>query len=174
MNPSRNNAAARRRVRATHATLFAAVIFSLLAGGAGFGPPARATPPPPPPRMAGEDSATQARSALARAGAEARLEQIKDERLRRAAQTAYRALAEIAGNDAPAKSAPLGARFERAHALFIREAARAGMGNCAANCEADGAACRKGCKAADKRVAGKKFCGCKFDVFACVVAECLF
>lgn len=169
MKPSRQ-AAARGRASATPATRLAAAVFSLLVGAAGFGPAARATTM----RAADADSAAQARSALARVGAEQRLEQIKDERLRRAAQSAYRALAEIAANDAPAKSAPLNARFDRAYALFVREAARSGLGNCAANCAADGDACRKACRAADKKSAGKKFCGCKFAVFACVVAECLF
>ena len=169
MNPSRN-AARPGRVRATPILFLAAVLVSLPAGGVDFGRAARATSR----RAPDDDSAVQARAALARAGAEQRLDQIKDERLRRAAQIAYRALAEFAHNDAPAKSAPLNARFDRAHALFVREAARAGLANCAANCAADGDACRKGCRAADKKAAGKKFCGCKFTVFACVVAECLF
>lgn len=169
MNPSRNDAA-RRRARAPRATFVAAAVLSLIVNGAGLG----LTAPAPAGATTEGDAAAPARSALARAGAAERLEQIKDERLRRAAQTAYRALAEIADNDAPAKSAALNARFDRAHALFVREAARAGLANCAANCDADGDACRKGCRAADRKAAGKKFCGCKFAVFACVVAECLF
>ena len=169
MKPSRK-AAARGRVRPIPATFFAAAIFSLLVAGAGFGLAAPATPP----RAAEDDSAAQARSAITRTGPESRLDGIKDERLRRAAQSAYRALAEVAGNDTPAKSAQLNARFDRAYALFVREAARAGLGNCASNCDADGDACRKECKAADRKAGDKKFCGCKFAVFACVVAECLF
>ncbi len=173
MNSSRKPAARDRCARATAATFFAAAFFFLCVAGAGFGQDAavRAGGASPPPRAAEDDSAAQeARSALARAGAEERLEGIKDERLRRAVQATYRAVVELADNREPARVAALNAKFERAYASLVRETARGEHKTCAANCKAfDGEPCLTKCKAA-----GKKFCGCHLIVFGCIVAECLF
>ncbi|MDT5271671.1 MAG: hypothetical protein QOH49_3857 [Acidobacteriota bacterium] len=117
-----------------------------------------------------EEAASAARAALARLPAEARLGEIKDERLRRAVQTTYSAVVALAENREPGRLAALSSKFERAYAAVERETARGEHKTCAANCKAfDGEPCLAKC-----RSAGKKFCGCKLIVFACVVAECVF
>jgi hypothetical protein len=117
-----------------------------------------------------EAAAAAARAALARLPAEARLGEIEDERLRRAVQAAYSAVVELAENREPARLAALSSKFEHAYAAVERETARGEHKTCAANCKAfDGEPCLAKC-----RGAGRKFCGCKLVVFACVVAECVF
>lgn len=117
-----------------------------------------------------EEAAAAARAALARLPAEERLEEIKDERLRRAVQATYRAVVELADNRDPGKVAALNARFERAYANVARATARGEHRTCTANCKAlDGEPCLSKCRAA-----GRIFCGCKLIVFGCVVAECVF
>lgn len=117
-----------------------------------------------------EEAAAAARAALARLPAGARLGEIGDERLRRAVQAAYGAVVELAENREPGRLAALNSKFERAYTSVEREAARGGHKTCAANCKAlDGEPCLSKC-----RGGGKKFCGCKLIVFACVVAECVF
>lgn len=117
-----------------------------------------------------EDAAAVARDALARLPAEARLGEIKNERLRRAVQVAYRAVVELAENRDPAKVAALNLKFERAYAGVRRETARGEFEICADNCQGgDGEPCLMKCK-----TARKKFCGCKIIVFGCLVAECIF
>lgn len=117
-----------------------------------------------------EEAAAAARVALARLPAEARLGEIKNGHLRRAVQTTYRAVVELADNRDPGKFVALNSRFERAYASVAREAARGEHRTCAANCKSfDGDPCLTKCKAD-----GKKFCGCKLIIFGCVVAECLF
>jgi hypothetical protein len=117
-----------------------------------------------------EDAASAARTALARLPAEARLGEIKNERLRRAVQATYRAVVELADNRESGKVSTLNFKFERAYASVARETARGEYKSCAANCKAfDGEPCLTQCKAN-----GKKFCGCKLIVFGCVVAECVF
>ncbi|HYP52802.1 MAG TPA: hypothetical protein VEQ42_04645, partial [Pyrinomonadaceae bacterium] len=107
---------------------------------------------------------------LARLPAEARLDEIKDERLRRAVQAGYRAVVELADNRDPGKVAALNSRFERAYASVGRATVRAEHKSCAANCKAlDGEPCMTKCRAD-----GRTFCGCKLIVFGCVVAECVF
>ncbi len=116
------------------------------------------------------EAAAAARAALARLPAESRLEEIRDERLRRSVQAAYRAVVELADNQDSAKVAALNSKFERAYASVARAAARGEHKTCAANCKAlDGEPCLTKCGGA-----GKNFCGCKLVVFGCVVAECLF
>ena len=111
-----------------------------------------------------------ARAALERMPPESRLEAIEDARLRRAAQAGYRAVAELADNREADAAPALYNKFARAFAAFEVEAARRGHATCALNCKADDeAACRKGCKTANR-----KLCGCKLITFGCVVAECLF
>jgi hypothetical protein len=117
-----------------------------------------------------EEVAAAARAALARLPAESRLGEIRNEHLRRAVQTTYRAVVELADNRDPARVAALNSKFERAYASVTRETARGEHRTCAANCKSfDGEPCLAQCKAA-----GKKFCGCKLILFGCVVAECLF
>ena len=130
-----------------------------------------AAPAPRPPAMSEvEEAAAAARAALARLPVEARLGEIRNERLRRAVQATYRAVVEIADNREPGKIAALNTKFERAYASVERQTARGEHKTCAANCKAlDGEPCPAKCKAA-----GKKFCGCKLTVFGCVVAECIF
>jgi len=117
-----------------------------------------------------EALAANARAALDRMPPEASLANVKDARLRRAAQATYRAVAELAeGREAGAAPA-LYAKFSRAYSTFEEEAARRGHATCALNCKAyDEAACLKDCKTANR-----KLCGCKLITFGCVVAECLF
>jgi hypothetical protein len=116
------------------------------------------------------DEVTAARAALARLPAESRLGEIRNEHLRRAVQTTYRAVVELADNRDSARVAALYSKFERAYASFTRETARGEHRTCAANCKSfDGEPCLANCKAA-----GKKFCGCKLILFGCIVAECLF
>jgi hypothetical protein len=122
------------------------------------------------PAAAADDYSEHARAALARMPPEAKLGEIADERLRRAAQVAYRAVSELAGNGDDAKAPALYAKFERAYAAFDREAARRGHKVCALNCrECDGEPCEERCRAS-----GRRLCGCKLTVFGCIVAECLF
>jgi hypothetical protein len=117
-----------------------------------------------------EELAAVARTALARLPAESRLGEIRNEQLRRAVQTTYRAVVELADNRDSGKVATLNSRFERAYASVTRETARGEHRTCAANCKSfDGEPCLAKCKAD-----GKKFCGCKLILFSCVVAECLF
>lgn len=124
----------------------------------------------PPAQSQAEEAAAAARAALARLPAEARLDEIKDERLRRAVQATYRAVVELADNRDPGKVAALNSRFERAYASVGRATARGEHRSCAANCKAlDGDPCLTKCRAA-----GRTFCGCKLIVFGCVVAECVF
>jgi hypothetical protein len=124
----------------------------------------------PPELSEAEEATAAARAALGRLPAEARLGEIKDERLRRAVQTAYSAVVELAENREPGRLAALSSKFERAYTSVERETARGEHKTCAANCKAfDGEPCLAKC-----RSAGKKFCGCKLLVFACVVAECVF
>lgn len=116
-----------------------------------------------------EALAARARAALERMPPEARLETIEDAGLRRATQATYRIVAELAGNRDAGAAPALHARFLRAYSTFESEARR-GHATCALNCKAyDEAACRKDCKAANR-----KLCGCKLITFGCVVAECLF
>jgi membrane-bound lytic murein transglycosylase B len=125
---------------------------------------------PPPAQARAEEAAEAARAALARLPTEARLDEIKDERLRRAVRATYRAVVELADNRDPGKVAALNSRFERAYAAVERATARGQHRTCTANCKAlDGEPCTTKCRAA-----GKVFCGCKLIVFGCVVAECLF
>lgn len=125
---------------------------------------------PLPAQSQAEEAAAAAREALARLPAEARLGEIKDERLRRAVQATYRAVVELADNRDPGKVAALNSRFERAYASVGRATARGELRTCTANCKAlDGEPCRTKCRAAEKT-----FCGCKLIVFGCVVAECVF
>jgi hypothetical protein len=121
-------------------------------------------------RAEAEALVSNARAALERMPPESSLENIRDARLRRAAQTAYRAVAELAdGREAEAAPA-LYAKFARVYSTFEAEAARVGHATCALNCKAyDEDACRKGCKDSNGRS-----CGCKLITFGCVVAECLF
>jgi hypothetical protein len=124
----------------------------------------------PPAQSQAEEAAAAARAALARLPAEARLGEIKDERLRRAVQATYRAVVELADNRDPGRVAALNSRFERAYASVGRATARGEHKTCAANCKAlDGDPCLSKCRAA-----AKIFCGCKMIVFGCVVAECVF
>jgi hypothetical protein len=124
----------------------------------------------PPESSEAEEAASAARAALARLPAGARLGEIEDERLRRAVQAAYGAVVELAENREPGRLAALSSKFERAYTSVERETARDGHKTCASNCKAfDGEPCLAKC-----RGAGKKFCGCKLIVFACVVAECIF
>ena len=124
----------------------------------------------PPSQSLAEEAAAAARAALARLPAEARLDEIRDERLRRAVQATYRAVVELADNRDPGKVAALNSRFERAYASVGRATARGEHRTCTANCKAlDGDPCLAKCRAA-----GKVFCGCKLIVFGCVVAECVF
>lgn len=124
----------------------------------------------PPAASEAEEAATAARTALARLPAESRLGEIKDERLRRAVQTTYRAVVELADNRDSGKVALLNSRFERAYASLARATARGEHKPCAANCKAfDGEPCLTNC-----RTAAKKFCGCKLILFGCIVAECIF
>jgi hypothetical protein len=124
----------------------------------------------PPESSEAEEATAAARAALARLPAEARLGEIKDERLRRAVQTTYSAVVALAENREPGRLAALSSQFERAYTSVERETARGEHKTCAANCKAfDGEPCLTRC-----RGAGKKFCGCKLLVFACVVAECIF
>lgn len=117
-----------------------------------------------------EHVAAAARAALARLPAEARLGEIRNERLRRAVQETYRAVVELADNREPGQLAALNYKFERAYASVGRETTRGEHKNCAANCKAfDGEPCRTKCRAT-----GKKFCGCKLIIFGCIVAECIF
>lgn len=116
-----------------------------------------------------EEAASVAREALARLPPEERLAGIRNERLRRSVQAAYRAVVELAENGDPSKVSAINAKFERAYAGVEREA-RAARAVCVENCVAcDGEPCRAKCKSA-----GRRFCGCKLVVFGCVVAECLF
>lgn len=110
----------------------------------------------------------QARRALARMPSAERLGEVRDARVRRAVQTAYAAVAEIADNREPGRAARLNAKFERAYAAVVRASARSEHKTCARNCEADGQTCQTECKAA-----GKKSCGCRLATFACFVAECV-
>ncbi|HEY0099346.1 MAG TPA: hypothetical protein VGB76_10390 [Pyrinomonadaceae bacterium] len=122
------------------------------------------------PASEAEAVAAVARTALARLPAEARLDEIRDGHLRRAVQTTYRAVVELADNRDSARVAALNSKFERAYASVAREIARGEHRTCAANCKSfDGDPCVAKCKAD-----GKKFCGCKLILFGCVVAECLF
>lgn len=124
----------------------------------------------PAPQSDAEEAARVARATLARLPPEARLDEIRDERLRSAVQTAYRAVAEMAANREPANAAGLNSKFERAYASVERETARGEHKTCAANCKAfDGEPCLAKCRAD-----GKKFCGCRLVVFGCIVAECIF
>jgi membrane-bound lytic murein transglycosylase B len=124
---------------------------------------------PPLPSEA-EEAASAARAALARLPPEARLGEIKNERLRRAVQETYRAVVGLADNRESGKVSALNAKFERAYASVGRETARGEHKQCAANCKAlDGEPCLMEC-----RSDGKKFCGCKLIVFGCIVAECVF
>lgn len=124
----------------------------------------------PPESSEVEEAASAARAALARLPAEARLGEIENVRLRRAVQAAYGAVVELAGNREPARLAALSSKFERAYASVERETARGEHKTCAANCKAfDGEPCLAKC-----RSAGRKFCGCKLIVFACVIAECVY
>lgn len=117
-----------------------------------------------------EEAAAVARATLSRLPAEARLEEIKNEQLRRAVQVAYRVVVELAENRDPGKVGVLNAKFERAYAAVERETARSPLRNCSANCKVvDGDSCASKCK-----VSGLKFCGCKLIVFGCLVAECIF
>lgn len=117
-----------------------------------------------------EALAANARAALERMPPESRLETIEDARLRRAAQAAYRAVAELADSRETGAAQALHARFMRAYSAFEAEAARRGHATCALNCKAyDEAACQKGCKTSNR-----KLCGCKLITFGCVVAECIF
>ena len=117
-----------------------------------------------------EDVASASRQALARLPAAERLNEIKGARLRRAVQTTYLAVVELAENRDSSKTPALNARFERAYAGVERETSRREYKNCLDNCKAcDGEPCRTRCKAA-----GKKLCGCRVVVFGCVVAECIF
>ena len=157
-------------------------LFLLLACAVCVAAAAANTPPDLPPagardparREAGaaeaEALAANARAALARMPPESRLEAIGDARLRRAAQAAYRAVAELAGNREADAAPALYNRFARAFAAFEAESARRGHATCALNCKAfDEASCLKDCKAQNR-----KLCGCKLITFGCVVAECLF
>lgn len=124
----------------------------------------------PPAQSQAEEAAAAARAALARLPAEARLDEIKDERLRRAVRAAYRAVVELADNRDHGKVAALNSRFERAYASVGSATARGEHRTCTANCKAlDGEPCLTKCGAA-----GKNFCGCNLIVFGCVVAECVF
>lgn len=144
----------------------AALLFALLC--AAFAHAAGATLPPAPSQA--EEAAEAARAALARLPAEARLDEIKDERLRRAVRAAYRAVVELADNRDHGKVAALNSRFERAYASVGRATARGEHRTCTANCKAlDGEPCLTKCGGA-----GKIFCGCKLIVFGCIVAECVF
>lgn len=117
-----------------------------------------------------EALAANARAALERMPPESRLETIGDARLRRAAQAAYRAVAELADNRDAGAAPTLYAKFTRAYLTFEAEAARRGHATCALNCKAyDEAACQKDCKTSNRRL-----CGCKLITFGCVVAECIF
>jgi hypothetical protein len=117
-----------------------------------------------------EEVAAAARAALARLPAGERLGEIRNGHLRRAVQTTYRAVVELADNRDSGKVAALNSKFERAYASVARETARGEHRTCAANCKSfDGEPCVAKCKAG-----GKKFCGCKLILFGCVVAECLF
>lgn len=131
---------------------------------------ARAAVPRDAKQTEAEALAANARAALERMPPESRLEAIEDARLRRAAQAAYRAVAELAeGRDAGATPA-LYAKFMRAYSTFEAEAARRGHATCALNCKTyDEAACLKQCKTSNA-----KLCGCKLITFGCVVAECIF
>lgn len=140
---------------------------SALAGGNLF---SVATPGVRPTSDEAHEAASVAREALARLPAAERLGEINDERLRRAVQTTYRAVVELADNRDPGKVARLNTKFMRAYASVERETARGAHKTCADNCRAcDGQPCQRRCKAT-----GKRFCGCKVVVFACVVAECVF
>jgi hypothetical protein len=117
-----------------------------------------------------EEAAATAREALARLPAEGRLSDIKDERLRRAVQLAYRAIFELAENSSSVKVAALAYRFEQAFADVRREMARDNLKTCTENCQAgDGMPCEKDCRSAHR-----KFCGCRMIVFGCLVTECIF
>ncbi|HEX8556663.1 MAG TPA: hypothetical protein VF668_01100 [Pyrinomonadaceae bacterium] len=117
-----------------------------------------------------EALAANARAALGRMPPESRLEAIEDARLRRAAQAAYRCVAELAESREAGAAPALHSRFIRAYAAFEAEAARRGHATCALNCKADDeASCLKDCKRRNR-----KLCGCKLITFGCVVAECLF
>jgi hypothetical protein len=157
----------KRGRRATRASLLlAATVVAILVAPTCAAPSSSQTAT----RAAAEDDeiAASARAAIARMPSEERLAGIKGERLRRAVQTTYRAVSDIANNREPRRVASLSARFERAYAVALREAARADK-TCASNCNADGETCQRGCAAK-----GKKFCGCKLAVFGCLVAECIF
>lgn len=152
----------RRRRGVTRAAILGALLCAACACAAAF---ARTAAP-----SEAEEAASAAQSALARLPAEARLGEIGDERLRLAVQAAYRAVVGLAENGEPGRVSALNSKFERAYASVGRETARGGHRTCAANCKAlDGEPCLARCRAA-----GKKFCGCKLTVFACVVAECIF
>jgi hypothetical protein len=141
-----------------------------LCGGLLWAVCAYASAAPSPESSVVEVAASAARAALARLPAEARLGEIEDERLRRAVQAAYGAVVELAENREPGRLAALSSKFERAYAAVERETVRGEHKTCAANCKAfDGEPCLAKCGGA-----GKKFCGCKLIVFACVVAECVF
>lgn len=117
-----------------------------------------------------EALSANARAALERMPPESRLETIEDVRLRRAAQAAYRAVAELADSREAGAAQALHAKFMRTYSAFETEAARRGHATCALNCKAyDEAACQKECKTSNR-----KLCGCKLITFGCVVAECIF
>lgn len=157
----------RRKTPATSALLFAlaCAVCALACAASGAAIVARASD-----SSEVEEAAAAARGALARMPPEERLESISDARVRRAVQSAYRAVVELADNREAARLSALNAKFERAFAAAEREAARSEHKICALNCkDCDGDLCRQDCKAS-----GKKFCGCKLVVFGCIVAECLF
>jgi hypothetical protein len=117
-----------------------------------------------------EEAAAVARATLIRLPAEARLEEIKNEQLRRSVQAAYRVVVEIAENRDTGKVGVLNAKFERSYAAVERETTRSKFHNCLVNCRAvDGESCASKCKPK-----GQKFCGCKLIEFGCLVAECIF
>lgn len=148
--------------RSARAALLGALLYAACAHATASTPPAA--------RSEAEEAASAARAALARLPAESRLDEIGDERLRRAARAAYRAVVELADNRDAGKVAVLNAKFERAYASVVRATARGVHKTCAANCKAlDGRPCLTKCKAD-----GKNFCGCNLTVFGCVVAECVF
>lgn len=153
----------RRNRNAPHALLLGLLLYAGCAYAAASARPA-AVP------SDAEEAARVARATLARLPPEARLGEIRDERLRSAVQATYRVVAEMADNREPGQVASLNSRFERAYASVVRETARGEHKTCAANCKAfDGEPCVAKCR--DDR---KKFCGCRLVVFGCVVAECIF